>query len=123
MQLQDGNTWHCYFLKAPHSIGDPEGDRWRMYVTVRVSGEQESNAGGCVGFAPSQDGYEWRPQPPVFSGGYGQLEVPQIFEVYGKWCSLFCAADEHFSKEQAALTRPVTGHHYVIGEGPGGAGA
>ena len=57
---------------------------------------------------------------PHWKGGYGQLEVPQVFEVNGTWYCLFCTADEHFSKAEAAKTRPVTGNHYLIGEGPRG---
>ena len=112
--------WHDRAMRDPWVIRDPDGDGWLMYFTARVSGEAEANAGGCIGFATSPDGYAWELQPPVFAGGYGQLEVPQVFEVNGKWYCLFCTAAPHFSKEQAALTTPVTGNHYLIGESPRG---
>ncbi|MCO4840502.1 MAG: levansucrase [Rhodobacteraceae bacterium] len=112
--------WHDRAMRDPWVMRDPDGDGWLMYFTARVSGEAEPNAGGCIGFATSPDGYAWTLQPPVFAGGYGQLEVPQVFEVNGKWYCLFCTAAHHFSKEQAALTTPVTGNHYLIGETPRG---
>ena len=112
--------WHDRAMRDPWVMRDPEGDGWLMYFTARSSGTEEANAGGCVGFATSDDGYAWTLQPPVFTGGYGQLEVPQVFKENGQWYCLFCTADIHFSKEQAALTRPVTGNHYLIGDGPRG---
>ncbi|MCW1951828.1 MAG: levansucrase, partial [Octadecabacter sp.] len=98
------------------------GDGWLMYFTARAAGIEEPNAGGCIGFATSLDGYHWTLQPPVFTGGYGQLEVPQVFKANGQWYCLFCTAAEHFSKDQAEATAggPVTGNHYLIGDGPRG---
>ena len=54
--------------------------------------------------------------------GYGQLEVPQVFKHQGQWYCLFCTADEHFSQAQAKAIPggPVTGNHYLIGDGPRG---
>jgi beta-fructofuranosidase len=58
----------------------------------------------------------------VFVGGYGQLEVPQVFAAGGRWYCLFCTAAEHFSKDQAETTPggPVTGNHYLIADDPRG---
>ena len=93
-----------------------------MHFTARVSGVAEPNDAGCIGFATSPDGYVWDLEPPVFVGGYGQLEVPQVFELDGRWYCLFCTAAEHFSMAQADIVPggPVTGNHYLIGAGPRG---
>lgn len=114
--------WHDRAMRDPWVMRDPEGDGWLMFFTARVPGEAEANNGGAVGFATSPDLATWTLQPPVFSGGYGQLEVPQVFEHDGQWYCLFCTADEHFSEAQAAATPggPVTGNHYLIGDGPRG---
>ncbi|MDP5084758.1 MAG: levansucrase [Yoonia sp.] len=112
--------WHDRAMRDPWVMKDPESEGWLMYFTARADGVSEANAGGCIGFATSPDGYAWTLQPPVFVGGFGQLEVPQVFEVDGTWYCLFCTADEHFSKEQAAKTTPVTGNHYLVGDGPRG---
>lgn len=112
--------WHDRAMRDPWVMRDPEGMGWLMFFTARVSGAAEQNAAGCIGFATSPDGYDWTLQPPVFQGGFGQLEVPQVFEQNGKWYCLFCTSAEHFSAAQAALTRPVTGNHYLIGDSPRG---
>lgn len=114
--------WHDRAMRDPWVMKDPDGTGWLMYFTARAAGIAEPNAGGCIGFATSPDGYDWTLQPPVFTGGYGQLEVPQVFEVNGQWYCLFCTAAEHFSKYQAETTQggPVTGNHYLIGDSPRG---
>ncbi|WP_373635075.1 levansucrase [Yoonia sp. SS1-5] len=113
-------VWHDRAMRDPWVLRDPSGDGWLMYFTARVSGAAEPNNGGCIGFATSPDGYDWTLQPPVFAGGYGQLEVPQVFQADGQWFCLFCTCAEHFSEAQAGLTKPVSGNHYLIGEGPRG---
>ncbi len=113
--------WHDRAMRDPWVMRDPEGG-WTMHFTARASGVAEVNAAGCIGFATSTDGYAWILEPPVFTGGYGQLEVPQVFEAGGRWYCLFCTAAEHFSEERAGITPcgPVTGSHYLIGTGPRG---
>ena len=114
--------WHDRAMRDPWVMKDPESSGWLMYFTARSSGIIEPNAGGCIGFATSPNGSDWTLEPPVFTGGYGQLEVPQVFEVNGQWYCLFCTAAEHFSKHQAEITEggPVTGNHYLIGDSPRG---
>ena len=41
----------------------------------------EPNSGGAVSFATSDNLNTWVLHPPVSQGGFGQLEVPQVFEV------------------------------------------
>lgn len=114
--------WHDRAMRDPWVMRDPEGDGWLMYFTARAPGIAEPNAGGAIGFATSADLRDWTLQPPVFVGGYGQLEVPQVFAYGGRWYCLFCTAAHHFSAEQAEAIPggPVTGSHYLIGEGPRG---
>ena len=114
--------WHDRAMRDPWVMKDPEGDGWLMYFTARANGVAEPNEGGAIGFATSPDLVNWALHPPVFVGGYGQLEVPQVFEHAGRWYCLFCTDASHFSKKQAELIPggPVTGTHYLIGEGPRG---
>jgi beta-fructofuranosidase len=108
--------WHDRAMRDPWVMRDPEGDGWLMYFTARAPDIEEPNAGGAIGLATSPDLYDWTLQPPVFVGGFGQLEVPQVFEAEGRWYCLFCTAAQHFSREQADLMTPQTGNHYLIGE-------
>ena len=112
--------WHDRAMRDPWVMKDPEGDGWLMYFTARAPGIEEPNAGGAIGFATSPDLYTWTLQPPVYVGSFGQLEVPQVFEIDGQWYCLFCTASVHFSKEVAARMTPVTGTHYLMGDGPRG---
>ncbi len=114
--------WHDRAMRDPWVMKDPSGDGWLMYFTARASGVAEPNAGGAIGFATSPDLYQWKLQPPVFVGGFGQLEVPQVFQHQGRWYCLFCTAAEHFSATQAETTPggPVTGTHYLMGYDPRG---
>ena len=114
--------WHDRAMRDPWVMADPDGDGWLMYFTARASGVAEPNGGGAVGFATSSDLHDWALQPPVFVGGYGQLEVPQVFERHGRWYCLFCTAAEHFSKDQAEALPggPVTGSHYLTSDDPRG---
>ncbi len=119
-ELQTG-FWHDRAMRDPWVMRDPDGDGWLMYFTARASGIPEANAGGAIGFATSPDLHDWTLQPPVFVGGYGQMEVPQVFEHDGNWYCLFCTAAQHFSKAQAESDPgPVTGNHYLIGQSPRG---
>jgi beta-fructofuranosidase len=110
--------WHDRAMRDPWVMRDQDGDGWMMFFTARASNIAEPNAGGAIGFAISKDLYDWELQPPVFVGGFGQLEVPQVLKRNGRWYCLFCTSAEHFSKAQADATPggPVTGTHYLIGE-------
>ncbi|MHA7886346.1 MULTISPECIES: glycoside hydrolase family protein [Roseicyclus] len=116
------SVWHDRAMRDPWVMRDPDGDGWLMYFTARAPGIAEPNAGGAIGFATSPDLMTWTLQPPVFTGGYGQLEVPQVFSQNGRWYCLFCTAAEHFSKAQAEATEggPVTGNHYLVADDPRG---
>ncbi|WP_374626194.1 hypothetical protein, partial [Devosia sp.] len=101
---------------------DPNGAGWLMFFTARVPGVAEPNAGGAIGLATSSDLMTWTLHPPVFAGGFGQLEVPQVFTQNGKWYCLFCTSSLHWSEayRQQNPERPVTGNHYLIADHPRG---
>lgn len=114
------DTWHDRAMRDPWVMPDPEGSGWLMFFTARAAGIAEPNAAGAIGFATSPDLTTWTLQPPVFTGGYGQLEVPQVFGLKGIWYCLFCTTAAHFSEGQAALCAPVDGTHYLIADSPRG---
>jgi beta-fructofuranosidase len=83
------------------------------------------NTRGAIGLARSDDLDRWTLQPPVYAGGhYGQLEVPQVFELGGRWYMVFCNAGDHWSRavvdEHAAAGHggPQWGSHYLMAEHP-----
>ena len=114
--------WEHRAFRDPWVMRDPDGDGWLMFLTARAKGVDEPNAGGAVALATSPDLHRWTLQRPVFTGDFGQLEVPQVFQREGRWYMLFCTAAQHHAKATAEAMpgAPVTGTHYLIGEGPRG---
>lgn len=114
--------WHDRAMRDPWVMRDPNGPGWLMFFTARVPGVAEPNAGGAIGFATSDDLMTWTLQPPVFSGGFGQLEVPQVFRQGDKWYCLFCTSGSHWSEAYKRFNpqSPVTGSHYLIADDPRG---
>jgi beta-fructofuranosidase len=114
--------WHDRAMRDPWVMRDPAGPGWLMYFTARVPGVSEPNGGGAIGFATSPDLMTWTLQPPVFSGGFGQLEVPQVFNVGDKWYCLFCTSGSHWSEgyKDSYPQSPVTGNHYLVADDPRG---
>ena len=110
--------WHDRAMRDPWVMQNPSGEGWLMYFTARVSGVSEANNSGAIGFATSSDLYSWTLQKPVFSGGFGQLEVPQVFPVNNRWYCLFCTAKDHYSIEQKSKVQSTSGTHYLIGNDP-----
>lgn len=110
--------WHDRAMRDPWVMRDPDGDGWIMYYTARIPGVAEPNAGGAIGLARSSDLLRWTACPPVFAGGFGQLEVPQILRIGDKWYCLFCTNAEHWSEAYRASYpgAPVTGTHYLISD-------
>jgi beta-fructofuranosidase len=114
--------WHDRAMRDPWVMRDPDSDGWLMYFTARAPGIAEPNAGGAIGFATSPDLMTWTLQPPVFTGGFGQLEVPQVFAKDGRWYCLFCTSGFQWSNRyrQTNPESPVTGNHYLIADHPRG---
>ncbi|TAM68193.1 MAG: glycosyl hydrolase family 32 [Microbacteriaceae bacterium] len=66
------------------------GGQWHMLITARApSGEPTET--GIIGHVTSPDLLQWEVQPPVTGAGhgFGQLEVPQVVEIDGRWLVLF----------------------------------
>ncbi|WP_293995631.1 hypothetical protein [Sphaerotilus sp.] len=122
--LPDGGPWDGRAMRDPWVMRDPDGDGWLMYFTARVPDGDELNTRGAIGLARSPDLQNWTLCPPVFAGDFGQLEVPQVLEIGGRWYCFFCNAGEHWSQDYAARhlaasgQPPVWGTHYLMAEHP-----
>ncbi|MBN8999424.1 MAG: hypothetical protein J0H54_08505 [Rhizobiales bacterium] len=117
------DLWPDRAFRDPWVIRDPNGDGWLMFFTARVPGRAEPNAGGAIGFATSPDLYHWTIRPPVFAGGlFGQMEVPQVIEIEGRWYCFFCTWSHHWSSTYRQINpqAPVGGTHYLMADNPRG---
>lgn len=113
--------WHDRAFRDPWVMRDPDGSGWLLYFTARDPNADNTLEAGAIGFATSPDLYSWRLEDPVFSGGFGELEVPQVFERRGHWYCLFSTWDRFCSERaEAIIGKPSTGTHYLIGDGPRG---
>ena len=114
--------WHDRAMRDPWVMRDPDGRGWLMYFTARVPGVPEPNAGGAIGFATSPDLASWTLCPPMFQGGFGLLEVPQVFKAGAHWYCLFCTSSFQWSDQQRRFNTdpPVTGTHYLMADHPRG---
>ncbi|WP_422040152.1 hypothetical protein [Roseibium sp.] len=113
--------WHDRAFRDPWVLRDPEGSGWLMYFTARSPDAANTLEAGAIGLATSPDLYDWTLEDPVFTGGFGELEVPQVFEVSGRWYCLFCTAARFWSPQAEKLVGPpMTGSHYLIGDNPRG---
>mgnify|MGYP006281256175 CR=1 FL=1 len=113
--------WPDRAMRDPWVMRDPAGDGWLMFFTARVPGVAEPNAAGAIGLATSPDLRRWTLRPPVFAGGFGQMEVPQVLRLGGRWYCVFCTDDVHWAEATAAeMGPPVTGTHYLTADDPRG---
>lgn len=122
--LPDRGPWDGRAMRDPWVMRDPEGDGWLMYFTARVPDGEELNTRGAIGLARSPDLQTWTLCPPVFVGEFGQMEVPQVVTLGGRWYCLFCNVGEHWSRgyaerhAAASGQPPVSGTHYLVAEHP-----
>jgi beta-fructofuranosidase len=88
-------TW-----RDPFVFRDPDGDDWHMVITARVKG-RPSNSDGALAHARSRDLATWEVGPPISQpGGFGQLEVPRIHLMDGRFLLVFSCLPEDQTAEQ-----------------------
>lgn len=118
----DPSRWHDRSMRDPWVIRDPAGSGWLMYFTARVRIAADTLASGAIGMAHSTDLREWTLAEPAFWGGFGQLEVPQVFQHDGRWYCLFCTEARYWSHSYAgSFEQPrVSGTHYLVADDPRG---
>ena len=118
----DPTRWHDRSMRDPWVMRDPAGSGWLMYFTARVHTTDDTHGAGAIGMAQSSDLETWTLLEPVFSGGFGQLEVPQVFQHGGRWYCLFCTEARYWSESYAgSVAQPrVSGTHYLMAEDPRG---
>lgn len=113
--------WHDRAFRDPWVMRDPDTQGWLMFFTARKRGVEDTLQAGAIGLATSPDLYDWRLEEPVFSGGFGHLEVPQVFERHGRWYCLFCTGADCWSAPAIERHGPaMAGSHYLIGNSPRG---
>lgn len=114
------DRWKDCSLRDPWVMRDPAGDGWLMFFTARSPAPADTNASGAIGLARSPDLTHWTLGAPVFVGGFGEIEVPQVFERGGRWYCLFCTTALYWSDAYRVTYpgAPVSGIHYLTADHP-----
>jgi beta-fructofuranosidase len=103
--------------RDPWIIADPSNGTWLMFFTARTA-QGPIDGRGVIGCAKSSELVHWEQLPPVTKPGeFGELEVPQVFELGGRWYMLFCTA-KHSAVRQARYGREANwfGTHYLVAD-------
>ncbi len=118
-ELLSPDMWHDQAWRDPWLFSDPDDGHVHVYLTARANtGERYDR--GVVGHARSRDLHTWEVLPPVAAApGFGQLEVPQLVEMDGRWYVLF-ASDLETQSADLRESSPGTGTYYLVGDSPYG---
>jgi beta-fructofuranosidase len=110
--------WRDETWRDPWVLPDARGDGWHMLVTARanaeLAGDRHLFDRGLIGHAHSSDLQTWTVLPPLSApgAGFGQLEVPQVFEHAGRAHLVFSCLASELRPERR--TTGVTGGHWIV---------
>lgn len=121
----DLKAWHDQAWRDPWVMEDPETPgKWHMFITARAK-DGIADGRGVVAHATSSDLYNWEVHPPVTkSGDYGEMEVPQVLEISGRFYLIFSVRGEMLSnqhRDRIGAENALTGVRYLVSdkiEGP-----
>lgn len=121
-ELLDRSVWHDQAWRDPWVMAADGG--YQAYLTARCRAGDPAGR-GVIGLAHSRDLESWRVDDPVTlepAGQFGQLEVPQVVELEGRWYLIFCTGAETHSRAWRRRTgaAPRTGTYYALADGPDG---
>ncbi|MCX6873495.1 MAG: hypothetical protein NTW21_06765 [Verrucomicrobia bacterium] len=67
-------------------IKDPKTGLFHGYITARLRDRKDGQDSACIARVTSRDLVHWEVHPPAFHGGlWGLHEVPDVFQLGGKW--------------------------------------
>lgn len=118
-EMLDLNSWHDLAWRDPWIVTHPGTDEVEALFTAR-SNRGDKYDRGVVGRARSRNLLDWEvlepwPAPP----GFGQLEVPQLLELEGRWYLLF-SSDLETQSMHRRRNGAGTGTYYLVGDSPEG---
>jgi beta-fructofuranosidase len=117
-ELLESKAWHDQAWRDPFVFQHTETGEFHALITGRVNDGMPGGR-GVIACAKSADLVNWEVTEPLTPPGeFGQMEVPQIIEVGGRYYLLFSTNKEHHSAARQQRTRrAVTGTHYLVSEG------
>ncbi|MGD9495993.1 MAG: hypothetical protein AB7Y46_06765 [Armatimonadota bacterium] len=116
----DADTWVAWRDPCLY-WHEPEGACY-AFITATERGDRPRHERGCIGLARSQDMVRWEALPPATAPGlYHDHEVPDLFELGGRWYLLHSTRLWRYS-ETALERKPArwcrNGTHYLVAPDP-----
>jgi len=110
--------WHDASWRDPWVFKDAHRELYHMLVTCRVN-RGAPDGRGAIGYASSTNLLDWRVGEPFLAPGwYGEMEVPQVECIGGRYY-LFCSVSTRFHSA-ARLAEPAcvpqTGLTYFVSD-------
>ncbi|MCD4686804.1 MAG: family 43 glycosylhydrolase [Anaerolineae bacterium] len=118
-ELLDCDLWHDQAWRDPWVFQHPRTGMFHAFITGRMT-HGPADGRGVIAHARSTNLFDWDVLPPVTEPGeFGQMEVPQVVEIGGRFYLLFSTNVSHFSAaRQARGITPVHGTHYLVADDP-----
>ncbi len=115
-----GGKWISW--RDPWLWNNPEDGLCYAFVTATARGPAPRHARGCIGLGRSRDMRHWEVLPPVAAPGlFHDHEVPQLFELGGRWYLIYLMCLWRYS-DQAWRTRRyeqwLEGTYYLVADHP-----
>ena len=117
-ELLDLDAWHDLAWRDPWVFW--QEDAFYALITGRVN-HGPADGRGVIALAHSTDLIHWEVQPPLTDPGeFGQMEVPQLAEIHGRWYIFFNVTKNEFSVARLARSgvKRQTGTHYLVADHP-----
>lgn len=101
-------------------IPDPGSDGWIGFYAARLKGVSLS-AGAAIASAYSADLVHWEHRGPVFApGSYACLEVPDVFQIDGRWYLTCLVGNRYGNRLDLEGSRLTNGTVYAVADTPFG---
>lgn len=110
-ELLDLGLWHDQAWRDPCVLRDPGTGDYHAFVTARAN-HGPAGGRGVIAHATSSDLEEWEVRPPLGAPkGFGQMEIPQVLRLGGRWHLLFSA--HAWAQAERRDARPTGTFHAV----------
>lgn len=119
-ELLDLDLWHDQAWRDPYVFLHPERGDFHALITARANAGP-ADGRGVIGHARSNDLIDWEVLPPLTEpGDFGQMEVPQLVALGGRYYLLFSSQATVHSAQRRDRTgrRPMMGTHYMVSDSP-----
>jgi beta-fructofuranosidase len=115
----DLEVWPHQAWRDPWVFHDPKEDAFHAYITARArTGDPSARA--VIGHACSSNLVDWEILPPVTEPmGFGEMEVPQVTRLNGRFCMLF-SSERSMQAPLRQATGAGTGTYYLTAPSPEG---